>query len=67
MILTKRSIRRLREKGFMRITEEQELGLLELLGSDPCAGYFYSEQDIAEQLRKYLMEHPAPQEKGAAF
>lgn len=67
MILTKRHIRRLREKGFMRITEDQERGLLELLGSDPGTGHVYSEQDIAEQLRKYLRDHPAPQEKGAAF
>ena len=45
----------------MTITEEQERGLLELLGSEPGEGYEYSEQDIAEQLRKYLQSHPAPQ------
>lgn len=70
MILTKRHIRYLRERSFMNITEAQERGLLELLGSDPGEGHVYSEQDIAEQLRKYLeggYQHPTRKEKGAAL
>lgn len=67
MVLTKRAIQRLREESFMCITEEQERGLLELLGTEPDEGYIYSDQDIAEQLRKYLRDHPTPQEKGALF
>jgi hypothetical protein len=65
MILTKRDIRFLRERCFVRITEEQERGLLDLLGIEPGEGYVYTEQDIAEQIRKYLQNHPTPDEKGA--
>ena len=51
----------------MVITEEQERGLLELLGSEPGDGYEYSEQDIAEQLRKYLRDHPPLQPVAPIF
>lgn len=67
MILTKRDIHLMRETNFVRITEEQEDGLLELLGSEPGEGFVYTEQDIAEQMRKYLQNRSAPKEKGAPF
>lgn len=54
MILTKKDIRNLREKSFLRITAEQEAAILERFGSEPGDGNVWSEQDIHEQVRKML-------------
>jgi len=54
MILTKKDIRNLREKSFLRITAEQETAILERFGSEPGDGNVWTEQDIYEQVRKML-------------
>ena len=54
MILTKKDIRTLREKSFLRITAEQETAILARFGSYPEDGYVWTEQDTYEQVRKML-------------
>lgn len=63
MIITKKYIRELREKSFMRISPEAERILLEELGHEPESDdeghqYTYSEQDIWEQARKIINANP---------
>lgn len=57
MIVTKKYIKELREKSFMKISAEAEKIILEKLGEEPepdedgCR-HTYTEQDLWEQLRK---------------
>jgi hypothetical protein len=61
MIVTKKYIQRLREKSFLRITEEEEKIILEQLGQEPGEdedGHMqtFTEQDIWEQIRKIVKD-----------
>lgn len=67
MIVTKKYIRELREKNFVRISEAAEKLILERLGKEPEPDddgriYVYSEQDIAEQVRKIIRDNPDDKE-----
>jgi hypothetical protein len=62
MLLTKKDIQRYRRHSFIKITAQQEKGLLDLLGIDPGDCYDYTEQDIYQQMVNYLNENPAPEE-----
>jgi hypothetical protein len=62
MIVTKKYIKELREKSFMKISEEAEKIVLEKLGEEPEPdedGYkhTYTEQDLWEQVRKIVQEN----------
>ena len=59
MIVTKKHIDSLREKSFMNISVENEKLILEKFGSaivnnDNDCQYTYTEQDINEQIRKFI-------------
>jgi hypothetical protein len=62
MIVTKKYIKELREKSFMKISEETEKIILEKLGEEPepdeegCR-HTYTEQDIWEQVRKIIQDN----------
>lgn len=63
MIVTKKYIRELREKSFVKISKEAKEILLEQLGHEPELDeegyqYIYTEQDLWEQARKIIREHP---------
>jgi hypothetical protein len=63
MIATKKYIRELREKHFVRISKIAEKIILETLGQEPEPDedgpvYIYTEQDIWEQTRKIIQENP---------
>lgn len=63
MIITKKYIRELQEKSFVKISKEAEEILLEQLGHEPELHeeghqYIYTEQDLWEQARKIIREHP---------
>lgn len=62
MILTKRSLRKWEESMFTLLTAEQQRIILERFGSEP-EPHVWSEQDIAEQIRKIILECPAPKRK----
>jgi len=62
MIVTKKYIRRLREKHFLRLSESTERLILEKLGKDPEPEgdghtHWYTEQDIAENIRKIIRDN----------
>lgn len=62
MIVTKKYIKDLREKSFINISKEDEILILKMYGQEPEPdqnGHFYSfsEQDIAEGIRKILRKH----------
>ncbi|WP_207643855.1 hypothetical protein [Desulfitobacterium hafniense] len=44
-------------------TKEQEAIILERFGTEPGDGHEWSEQDIAEQIRKIVRDNPAPPPK----
>ena len=56
MILTKRDIRKLEESMHCWITPRQEAMILERFGTEPDDCHEWSQQDIAEQIRKILRE-----------
>ena len=61
MIATKKYIKELREKSFLKVSKKAEELILEKLGKDPepdDAGnrYVYTEQDIWEQVRKIIRD-----------
>ena len=55
MKATRAFIRSLREQGWMRISQEQEAAILDGWGSEPLP-HTYTEQDLIEQIRKFLMK-----------
>ncbi|WP_313563718.1 hypothetical protein [Ruminiclostridium cellobioparum] len=62
MIVTKKYIRELREKTFLKISEETEKIILEKLGKEPEADedgcrHTYTDQDIWEQIRKIIRDN----------
>jgi hypothetical protein len=60
VVLTRKDIRAMRQ-NYIKVTVKQERELLKLLGHEPLEGgdrYCYSEQDIYEQTRIYLRDHP---------
>jgi uncharacterized Zn finger protein len=59
-VLTRKDIREMR-RNCIKVTSRQERELLKLWGHEPLEDgerYCYSEQDIYEQTRRYLSEHP---------
>lgn len=63
MIVTKKYIKELREKNFVKISKTAEKLILERLGKEPEPDedgrvYVYTEQDIAEQMRKIIRDNP---------
>lgn len=63
MIATKKYIKDLREKHFIKISAAAEKIILETLGKDPESDeyghrYYYTEQDIWEQMRKIIQQNP---------
>ena len=56
MTLTKGMIRKLRFPGRMDIGGELEAQLLQQFGSEPCP-YEYTEQDLHENVRKFIMHY----------
>ncbi|MDR3584249.1 MAG: hypothetical protein P4L59_02860 [Desulfosporosinus sp.] len=59
MIVTKKYIRDLREKSFLKISKETEKRILEKLGKEPGPDddgriHTYTEQDLYEQIRKMI-------------
>ena len=59
MILTENSLRQWEESSFIRLTTQQREIILDRFGTEP-EPYEWAEQDIAEQIRKIRLEHPAP-------
>jgi hypothetical protein len=60
VVLTRKDIRAMRRNN-IKVTAKQERDLLELLGHEAFEDgdrYCYSEQDIHEQTRIYLRDHP---------
>lgn len=53
MTVTKRSLRKMCESMWVRISTEQERAILERFGTEP-ESYEWSEQDIGVQIRNYL-------------
>lgn len=63
MIATKKYIRDLREKSFIKISANAEKLILEILGQDPEPDEYghincYTEQDLWEQTRKIIQSNP---------
>ena len=57
MILTKKDLDRLQESMHHWVTSEQRQEILEAFGSEPDE-YEWSEQDIAENIRKIIRDNP---------
>ena len=62
MVITKKYIQNLREKSFMKISEDTEKLILEKFGRDPEPDdegnkHIYTEQDISEQIRKIIRDN----------
>jgi len=62
MILTKKKLRAWEESAFITFTKEQEKLILEQFATEPDDEQVWSEQDIAEQVRKICLKHPAKNE-----
>jgi hypothetical protein len=62
MTLTEKELWKWEKSMFTRLTTEQRQVILERFGTDP-EPYEWSEQDIAEQIDRICLEHPAPQPK----
>ena len=56
MIVTKKYIKNLREKSFMKISQKAEILILERFGKEEDEEYSYTEQDILEQIRKIIRD-----------
>jgi hypothetical protein len=57
MILTKKDLDRLQESMHHWFTPKQRHEILEIFGSEPDE-YEWSEQDIAENIRKIIRDNP---------
>lgn len=58
MILNKKKLREWEKSSFTLFTREQEKLILQQFGAEPEDGYVWTEQDIAEQVRKICLKHP---------
>lgn len=65
MTLTKKDLRRWEKSAFILFTAEQERQILEIFGSEPEEGYEWTEQDIAENVRK-ICKHCEKSQRRAA-
>jgi hypothetical protein len=54
MTLTRKSLGQWAESAHICLTQEQEKIILEQFGTEPGDGYVWTEQDIAEQIRKTI-------------
>jgi hypothetical protein len=52
MTLTEKSLRQWEESAHFRFTAEQKAEILDRFGTEPGDGYEWTQQDIAEQIRK---------------
>jgi len=62
MVVTRKYIKELREKSFIKISEETEKIILEKLGKEleldeNGHGHTYTEQDLWEQVRKLILDN----------
>ena len=62
MTLTKKDLRKWEESTFTLFTAEQRELILDRFGTEP-EPYEWTEQDIAEQIRKICLEHSAAKPK----
>jgi hypothetical protein len=62
MTLTKKDLRKWEESTFTLFTKEQRQIILDRFGAEP-EPYEWTEQDIAEQIRKICLENPAAKPK----
>ena len=60
MTLNKRKLKKLSESMWLFFTEEQEQIILERFGTEPGERHEWSEQDIIEQIRHIVRDHPRP-------
>ena len=60
MTLNKRKLEKLGESMWILFTDEQKQIILERFGTEPDDGYEWSEQDIIEQIRHIVRDHPRP-------
>jgi len=60
MILNRKKLRAWEKSAHILFTKEQEAIILERFGTEPGDGHEWSEQDIAEQIRKIVRDNPAP-------
>lgn len=60
MILNKRKLRAWGKSAHILFTKEQEDIILERFGTEPDEMHEWTEQDIAEQVRKIVRDHPGP-------
>lgn len=66
MTLTEKDLREWEESTFTRLTAEQRKIILDRFGTEP-EPYEWSEQDIAEQIYRICLEHPAPKPKDPSW
>jgi len=63
MTLTKKDLQRWQESMHIHLSKSQEAAILEQFGTEP-EPHVWSEQDIAEQINKFLnhgyFQHPEP-------
>ena len=62
MTLTENDLRKREASTFTAFTEEQRRIILERFGTEP-EPYEWTEQDIAEQIDRICLDHPAPKRK----
>ena len=62
MTLNEKDLQRWEETNFTTFTAEQKRIILKRFGAGQ-EPYEWSEQDIAEQVRKICIEYPAPKQK----
>ena len=62
MVLIEKSLRKWEKSTFTSFTAEQKRIILDRFGTEP-EPYEWSEQDIAEQIVRICMDHPAPRLK----
>jgi len=62
MTLTEKDLRKWEESSFTPFTAEQRRIILERFGTEP-EPYEWSEQDIAQQIDRICLDHPAPRPK----
>lgn len=59
MTLNKRNLREWEISAHILFTKEQERIILDRFGNEPGDGNVWSEQDIAENIRKICRDYPA--------
>lgn len=67
MILNKKKLRAWEKSAHIVFTKVQKAIILERFGTEPGDGHEWSEQDIAEQVRKIVRDNPAPPPKLPGF